>query len=239
MLKQQGTQQYDVRVSMTWKIVLAIIIPALMITPIMVALGLYFPQTPDWAVIAVIIACMAAAVLVVKFIVGKLSARALLTLQDDAFHVAFEEQNFYTPESFVVRKENIVNFSVNETNDKYYLSFTMKGKPANFNLEALSSNTEHTAAFAELTEVLSVLVGQHNEMDSEDTEPITSVSTYQRGWAKVLAILIVSVMLFIPFISVMDIGVKELPWWKQVTFYILALPFLVNFYVQNFKKKGK
>lgn len=224
---------------MTWKIVLAIIIPALMITPIMVALGLYFPQTPDWAVIAMIIACMAAAVLVVKFIVGKLSAKGLLTLHDDGFQISFAEQNFYTPRPFNVQRENIVNFSVNETNDKYYLSFSVKGKPANFNIEALSGSKAHIADFTELTEVLSVMVGQHNEMDSEDTAPITSISMYQRGWAKVLAILIVSVMLFIPFISAMDIGVKELPWWKQVTFYILALPFLVNFYVQNFKKKGK
>lgn len=231
-------QQYNIRVTNTWKVVLTIVlVPSLTITPAIILGALYGPVLPDWLQYTIIYALLIACGVATLAIVKRSSPAAIMTLSDDGFSVDFKDKSFLSPSSFKIKISEITNFSI-EGNATYdYMSFSTSVRPRRFNISAYSSGDEDQLLFAGLEERIRAMIAAHNDTTSADKRPIATRSMYESGIMKALTavflVLMGAVLLNYIFMPVAE----RVPLWRVALLAVFGLPLTWKVYVNNYMKK--
>ncbi len=237
--KMNNDQKFNIRLSIPGWVLMGIILPPLLIvTPAIIAFTLCGPALPDWGIYGVIVVCLIGGIIMTKYVVNVLlAAKAVLTVNEDGFHVAFAQKNFYTPASFSIKTSDITNFAYDGQGGRYYMTFDTVAKPAKFQIMHGSYQPRDMAAFKELFGIISAMVEESNNLRNVEGTAITAKTMYEKPWAKILALTVLLALIVLPVLSYFKVGYSNPPWWRFAGMFIIALPFLGGVLFRNSKKK--
>lgn len=103
--------EYNLRFAQYWKIVWTIVIVPLIILPFIYVM-VQFPDMPDWLVFAIICVLLACIIVLVLWMVKRISPKIKLTVTGDELRVEFLDNGFLFPDDFVLQWEQITNFGM-------------------------------------------------------------------------------------------------------------------------------
>ena len=242
-------KQYNIRVTNTTKVALTIIFGPIAVMPVMLYGLLHWPGFPDWVIAIWICLNIGLAGVFTFYLVKKMLPKAVLTVSDDGFSVDFLDKNFFTPAPFEIKIHQVANFYVEGANGMYYMSFKTSTYPYSFNIEARSKKEEEINTFLELIGVISKMVEKNNYAQSKevlnnkvlgnDSGIITSVTMYEKPWAKVLIIFAALVFLGVLFMAILMPGADSVPWVRISALIAFGIPFAYKVYYHNYKKRKK
>ena len=146
-------KEYKVRVVYNKRIWLAIFVLPLLLSAVLVFGALFGPKLPDWTILPIVAVLLTITIALTLYLLKKASPKATVELDAEGFCVRFDERNFYTPDSFVIKMNELVNFYEDELSGNTSLSFKTSVKPAQFNLTPAGKSPEEATSFAALMEV--------------------------------------------------------------------------------------
>ncbi len=241
--------QYNIRVTNTTKIVLALVFVPVSVVPAILFMAVKFPNLPDWVVGTTIAVMMILALALTIYMVKRISPQALLALHNDGFDVSFPTKDFFTPSPFSIKISEVTNFFAEGKDGLYYLSFKTSVRPFKFNIEARSKSDEDLASFTELMGKVAQMIIDNNEQ-AEGTSTtnatayvakahtITSVSMYESWWAK--AISVFSLLVFVLILGMIAFAPDKAPdSWRLTPLVIFGVPFIYKVWYHNYRKKKK
>ncbi len=230
-------RQFNVWFDQGWKIVLIILLPGFGVAPL-ILVCVYFSKyvTPEMVggLMAVYLAlCMWFVLRMVK----RIQADAMLTFKADGFAIDFSDKSFFIPDSFEVKTKDIENYYLEGNSKGYFLNFKTFSSPGSFNIASKSNSEEDRIAFAEIVDTIAGMVEEHNRLHTDITQPISSVTMYERWWAKILSVFVIVVAVAMFFANFFLPEGREVEWWRFFPLIIFGVPFIYKVYFYNFKKR--
>jgi len=245
--------QYNIRVTNTTKVVLTLVLVPVSIVPAILLMAVKFPNLPEWAIWTAITSMLVLAVGLTLYMVKRITPQAILTLHEDGFDVDFARKDFFTPNSFSIKINDVTNFFAEGKDDLYYLNFTTSVQPHKFNIEASSRSEEDLASFTELMGKVAQMIVDNNEKaegastngttanttgNTQNTHMIASVSMYESWWAKVISVF--AIMIFVLMLVLMMFAPDKAPdSWRLAPLVIFGVPFIYKVWYHNYLKKKK
>ena len=208
----------------------------MLLTVVLVFGTIYAPSLPDWVILPAVVILLAITIVLTLVMLKKASPKATVVLDETGFYVQFDEQNFYTPVSFGIRRNELVNFYVNELNGAVSLCFKTTVKPEQFYLSAAGRSLEEKASFASLMEAFQKKVDESNHVAAVGKTAITSKTMYETWWARVLSVIVVIMLVAFTALKLFSDAATGVSWLRLVVLVFLSAPFLLKVY-SGFKKK--
>lgn len=144
-------QEFTLRFSRTYPIILAIVLPCLLIVPFIFLMATYFPDLSEGAALTVIFTFMGV-MLGIVFLLIKLSIpKVKVTVYADSLQFRFISSSPFGPGDFRLRLADIKAGFVHDGEGGPYISLRCRTRPRRFNLSAVSSkekDQEHFVEFA-------------------------------------------------------------------------------------------
>lgn len=234
-------KQYYVRLTNTGRVVAALVFTPLLIVPVIIFGAIYGPPMPEWLLFLFIFALLGVALALTIKVIKNISPNVVVTVNDDGFDVDFPDKGRFARAPFKIKTRQIDNYYVEAANGLYYMSFKTSTAPSSFNLESRSRKDEDLTSFAELMVAINALVENRNAQiqTTEDTRPITSVTMYEKPWAKILVVISIIVGVGVLGMALFMPHADNMPWWRFSALLFFGVPFAYKVYYHNYKKKSK
>ncbi len=224
--------EYNLRFAQYWKIVWTIVIVPLIILPFIYVM-VQFPDMPDWLVFAIICVLLACIIVLVLWMVKRISPKIKLTVTGDELRVEFLDNGFLFPDDFVLQWEQITNFWDDEYDGAYFMSFQTEIKPYKFHLSAVTNNDDDVIIYAE---ALQNITQRINTFNRHTGKRITAKTIYESVWAKVFAVIAVVLLICAPLINLFTGSEHRFPWWQYAFVVLIAIPLVYKVYDKNRRK---
>ena len=157
-------KQYTVRYGHIYKLIIAIILPALSIFPFIWLMHMYGPQKEiqQYVIIFVFLGIL---ILFTLWLVLSIYPKALLYIGEKEITLSFIESGFLKPKDLSVKIADITNMSSYKITGNDYILFTAKNPSRKFQLSALSYNSleyeEFNIAMNEIRELVNAAKENH------------------------------------------------------------------------------
>ncbi|HLP50785.1 MAG TPA: hypothetical protein VK154_07870 [Chitinophagales bacterium] len=224
-------REYKLRMVQKGKVVVAIVLPAVLILPLVYVTTKY-PAMPAWLLISLIVAAMGAMIALVLWLIKRVAPKVLVRVSKEGLQVEFIIKGFLMPANFAINWNQLTNFWYDEYEGAWFMSFETNTRPAAFQLSPVSNNEGDVEIFAEALDDVIRRVDSFNKK----AKSITSKTIYDSWWAKGLTVLVVADALAFPVVYWLNGGnLGEFPWGR----YILMLAFAVPFVYKVWEKMRK
>lgn len=227
---------YRVRVVYNQRTLLAIFVLPLLLSAVLILGTLYGPKLPEWTILPIVAVSLSITIAVTLYLLKKTSPKATVELDGEGFHVRFDEQNFYTPDSFEIKMSELVNYYAYELSGNTSLSFKTSVKPAQFNFTPAGKSTEEMASFDALMEVFQEKVDKNNQLEAGEKKVISTKSIYETWWARALFLGVVIMLVTFSFLKLVSDAASGVSWLRLLVLVFLSAPFLMKVY-SGLKKK--
>ncbi len=232
MAFENQAKQYSITYNKTSNVYMAIIFPSLTIVPLFLLIAFKLPTLPDWGLISLVSAILAIAIAFTLYMVKRISPKGMLTLNDTGFVIEFFNKDMFTPGTIEITTNDITNFYPGENNGNCYLNFSTTTKPSNFSISAYSKTDEDKDAFGDLMMAIATLIDKKNETKSESEAPITVISVYQRGWMKVLLVILAIFIIASTIVELIGAMADSAVW-----VWVVVIPIVLFILIRIFRKK--
>lgn len=219
-------QEYKLRMVQKGKVVVAIVLPAVLILPLVYVTTKY-PAMPAWLLISLIVAAMAAMITLVLWLIKRVAPKVLVRVSKEGLQVEFITKGYLMPADFTISWNQLTNFWYDEYDGAWFMSFETNTRPTAFQLSPVSNNEGDVEVFAEALDDVIRRVDSFNKK----AKSIASKTIYDSWWAKGLTVLVVAGALAFPVVYWLNGGnLAEFPWGRYLLLLAFAVPFIYKVY---------
>ncbi len=141
-------KEFPVRYGRTYKVVLAIVLPCLLILPF-IYLMLEFKSLEEWKVWVIIYVFLGAIIGLSIWLALRLYPKALFCISRDEISLVFNRDNLLAPSDFSFKVAEIIKFKQGTIGDDEYYIFTTQNPSRKFQISASSYKVEDMLDFYE------------------------------------------------------------------------------------------
>lgn len=229
-------RSYTLLYSKIWKQVVAMIaVPILTIIPFILILTLY-QDLSDTIVFIAIFAFMGVMILLTLYVVFRQAMVAVaITINDSAIEIYFKNKTIFN----WIRKKEILLSDVEFVSDDEDVAhnsrrfFTIKSRKETGKIILLAPRNMSPGEGEAFSLELNTAVENFNQQGITANSPIRQVSFFTGGFAKILTICFIIIMVIATIIKIID--PSKIEWYKLVWMYVLAASWFANVFIAKRK----
>ena len=147
---------YPVRYGRNYRVVLAIVLPALSIVPFIFIMRLFTfeNELQEYIAIYLFLAVLAVCTL---WLVKNIYPKAIVGVQGEQISIHFPEHNFLSPANFSFQISDITSHTIGSIGTDEYLLLELKNPPRKFQISPRSYSEEDTDAYNSVVVLLHVI----------------------------------------------------------------------------------
>lgn len=150
-------REFPVRYGRTYKVVLALTLPSLLIIPFILVLS-RFKDLPEWQIWTFIILILGSVIGLSLWLVSNVYPKAIISIGKQEINLVFNKEKLLSPSDFSFMVSDIVNFKAGAIGSGNYYNFETQNPRRKFQISALSYEEGDLIAFDEAISLIDELV---------------------------------------------------------------------------------